>query len=72
MIAVNIEVRMPMDSVTANPLIGPEPNANSRTAAIRVVKLESIIVVKARLYPASIAFIGLRPPQSFFANTLEN
>ena len=49
MIAVNMDVRMPMESVTANPLIGPEPNANSSTDAINVVRFESMIVVSARL-----------------------
>ena len=49
MIAVNMDVRMPMESVTAKPLIGPEPKANSNTDAINVVRFESIIVVNARL-----------------------
>ncbi len=48
MIAVNIDVSIPIESVTANPLIGPEPKAKSRTAAIKVVRFESMIVVKAR------------------------
>ena len=61
MIAVNIEVSRPTASVTAKPLIGPEPNWNSRTAAISVVIFASIIVVNAREYPASTADIGVRP-----------
>ena len=48
MIAVNIDVRMPTERVTANPLIGPEPNANNKTAAINVVRFESMMVVNAR------------------------
>ena len=35
--AVNIEVTMPMLSVTAKPLIGPVPKPNSMIAAIKVV-----------------------------------
>ena len=42
-IAVNIDVMMPSDSVIANPLIGPVPNANSTIAAISVVMLASAI-----------------------------
>ena len=49
MIAVNMDVAMPIISVTAKPLTGPVPKTNSRTAAIRVVMLESRIVVIARL-----------------------
>jgi hypothetical protein len=47
MIAVNIEVRIPSESVTANPLIGPVPNKNSTNAAISVVMLASAMVEKA-------------------------
>ena len=43
--AVNIEVAIPIDSVTANPLIGPVPYMNSTMAAINVVRFESTIVV---------------------------
>ena len=42
-IAVNIDVRMPIISVIANPLIGPVPNASNTTAAISVVILASAI-----------------------------
>ena len=45
--AVNTDVTMPMESVTANPLTGPEPNWNSRMAAIRVVMLASRMVLSA-------------------------
>ena len=48
MIAVNMEVSRPMESVTAKPLTGPEPNSNRMMAANRVVRLASIMVVKAR------------------------
>ena len=44
-IAVNIDVAIPIDSVTAKPLIGPVPYMNSTIAAISVVKFESTIVV---------------------------
>ena len=39
-------------AIDANPLIGPDPNMNSATPAIRVVTLESRMVPKARSYPA--------------------
>ncbi len=45
---VNIEVQMPMARVTPKPLTGPEPRANSRIATMKVVALESLIVVQAR------------------------
>ena len=60
-IAVNIEVNIPIANVTEKPLIGPDPKEYRHSAANSVVKLESIIVVRARLYPASIAEIGVRP-----------
>ena len=41
----------PKDSVIEKPLIGPEPNANSHTAAIRVVILASSIVDMALSKP---------------------
>ena len=47
MMAVNIEVTIPSDRVTAKPLIGPVPNRNSTKAAIRVVILASAMVEKA-------------------------
>ena len=45
--AVNIDVRIPMDNVIANPFIGPVPNEYKTTATNRVVKLASNIVKKA-------------------------
>ena len=48
MIAVNMEVIRPMDSVTAKPRTGPVPNTSSSSAAISVVTFESMIVVNAR------------------------
>ena len=48
MIAVNIEVKIPNDRVTANPLTGPEPNAYKNNAANRVVRFASIMVEMAR------------------------
>ena len=46
-IAVNIEHIIPNDKVTANPLIGPEPNKYRLPAEINVVKLASKIVLNA-------------------------
>ena len=46
-IAVNIEIKMPSDNVTANPLIGPVPNWNSTSAVISVVRFESKMVPNA-------------------------
>ncbi len=46
-IAVNIELIMPRDSVTAKPLMGPVPKLNNTRAAIRVVTLASRIVLNA-------------------------
>ena len=46
-----------MERVTAKPLIGPVPNWSSASAAKRVVTFASIIVLKARLKPLSIALI---------------
>ena len=47
-IAVNIEVKIPIDRVTAKPCTGPEPTAYRITATIRVVRLASRIDTKAR------------------------
>ena len=41
--AVNIDTTIPRASVMANPLIGPVPNMQRTTAAIRVVILPSTI-----------------------------
>ena len=49
MMAVNIDVRIPKDNVTANPLIGPVPKLNKTIAAIKVVTLASAMVEKALL-----------------------
>ena len=46
-IAVNMEVRMPIISVLAKPLIGPVPSASNTTAAINVVILASAMEDKA-------------------------
>jgi hypothetical protein len=48
MIAVNIEVKIPIARVTANPRMGPDPKLYKKTAANKVVRLLSIIVVNAR------------------------
>ena len=63
-IAVNIEVKIPIARVTENPLIGPEPNCNTNIAALKVVIFASIIVLRARWYPESTADIGVRPLRS--------
>ncbi|OGT84537.1 MAG: hypothetical protein A3H91_13000 [Gammaproteobacteria bacterium RIFCSPLOWO2_02_FULL_61_13] len=62
--AVNIEQIMPSESVTANPLIGPVPMANRNNAEIRVVILESQMVMKARSYPAWMLACGEFPLRS--------
>ena len=61
MIAVNIDVAMPSDSVTAKPLIGPVPNMNSTIAAISVVRFESTIVEYALSQPARMLACGDMP-----------
>ena len=55
MIAVNIEVRMPMHSVTAKPRTGPVPKVKSTMPAISVVMLESAMAENALSNPALIA-----------------
>jgi len=45
--AVNIEDRIPMINVTANPLIGPESNWIKIKAAMIVVTLESTMALNA-------------------------
>ena len=47
--AVNIDVIIPIESVIANPFIGPEPKPYRHAAAIKVVKLASTIVPIALL-----------------------
>ena len=59
--AVIIEINKPMISVVAKPLIDPEPSANKISATISVVTLASIIVEKARSYPAWMLAKGLMP-----------
>ncbi len=68
--AVKTVVMMPMPSVTAKPRTGPVPIENSTAAAMKVVMLESRIVASARLKPASIAEIGLRPCAHLLADAL--
>ena len=50
-IAVNMEQIIPMLSVVAKPLIGPEPIKDNTNAVNKVVKLASKIVIKALSYP---------------------
>ena len=45
--AVNIDVIIPIDSVTAKPLIAPVPKLNNTMDAISVVMLASAIVSSA-------------------------
>jgi hypothetical protein len=47
MIAVNMDVKIPIDKVTANPLIAPVPTAKSIVAVIKVVMFASAIVLNA-------------------------
>ena len=47
MIAVNIEVMIPIVKVTAKPLIGPVPKLNNTIEAISVVILASAMVSSA-------------------------
>ncbi len=60
--AVNTEVNTPMSSVSAKPFTGPAPRLNMMIAATTVVALASMMVVSARLKPASAALIAGRPP----------
>gem|GEM_PF-5498769 len=55
MIAVNIDVRMPIDRVTAKPLIGPVPMANRMPPTSKVVRLPSRIAEKALSKPSWMA-----------------
>ena len=45
--AENIDAKIPIDRVIAKPLMGPDPKLNNIIAAIKVVKLESKMVLKA-------------------------
>ena len=47
MIAVNIDVIIPMVKVTAKPFIGPVPKLNNTIEAMRVVMFASAIVSSA-------------------------
>lgn len=46
---MNIEVRIPIDNVTANPFMGPDPKPYKQADAISVVRLASTIVPIALL-----------------------
>ena len=59
--AENIEVKIPKQWTTANPLMGPEPKANNAKPAIKVVILESKIVAQALSKPIAIAVLGATP-----------
>ena len=54
-IAVNSEVKIPINKVVAKPLIGPVPNANKIRPVRPVVMLASKIEDKALLKPSLIA-----------------
>src|SRR5271163_4234157 len=56
MVEVNRLVTMPTVMVTAKPRTGPVPNTNSMTWARKAVALLSMMVLKARLKPVSMAF----------------
>src|SRR6185295_16406242 len=62
--AVNSVVRMPIPNVTAKPRTAPVPMKNNTAAAMNVVMFESRMVASARLKPASMAAMGVRPPRS--------
>jgi len=73
-IAVNIDMIIPTESVIAKPLIVPVPSQNSVAAAISVVTLASSIVVKARLKLVSIESLQGSPDyeqllQNYFGDT---
>ena len=51
--AVNIDTSTPTDRVTPNPRTAPEARKNSRTAASRVVMLESTMALNALVNPRS-------------------
>ena len=55
----NREVIMPIDNVTANPLTAPLPKKYKKNATIKVVMLESAIVLKALVKPYSKILIML-------------
>jgi len=65
-IAVNIDVTIPIDRVTANPWIGPVPNPNKMIAAIKVVMLASAMVPKQEQDKAELSsqIIGLLSQES--------
>ena len=54
-IAVNIEVKIPIDKVIAKPLTGPVPIAYRIMEAINVVTFASTMVTKALEKPSWIA-----------------
>ena len=54
-IAVNIEVTIPIDRVMAKPFTGPVPITYKINAAIKVVTFASKIVIKALEKPSLIA-----------------
>jgi len=53
-----ILITTPRLKVTAKPLIGPVPNLYNAAAVIKVVTLESTIVLNAFLKPYPIAILG--------------
>jgi hypothetical protein len=54
-IAVNIEIKIPIARATANPLTEPVPNQNKIAAVIREETFESRIELHAIVNPISIA-----------------
>ena len=46
-VAVNIDVKIPIDRVTAKPFTEPDPIANNTIATSKVVRFESKMVAKA-------------------------
>ena len=70
--AVNMEASRPIDRVTAKPWIGPVPNWNRKSAAIRVVRLASMIDDSALSKPASIADAHRPAGAQLLADALED
>ena len=62
---VNMEVAMPRVSTMAKPRMGPVPNTQSTTPAIRVVMLESAMAENAFSNPRRMADCGETPARSY-------
>ena len=63
---------MPIASVTAKPLIGPEPNQKSSAAAIRVVRLASMMVAQRPVVAGVDGADDAAPDPRLLADALED